>query len=410
MQNNNRFNNTKEAKQMWAVFISSIVLFVILIVAAEFHIIYLGENGIGVRENYNLFIDFLLVVASILLNSFIAVLVSILISGISKHIAFLQVWLFAYINDGVKEKIRPNPDLLGFLASPFTVLNFDTHDEESFRYARNITAKYKLINLLAFDGLALIFFLVSIIIGHHLFAGILFFIISLTAVFMAINQSFPLRKKLENLAGSYIRLKNDDSYCISAIGESLVYVTNYRFDPAPVRDYFNYRMCSYLADPTTNPDDILSLVFAVSVFEDYTKNERTDYPRIIKDYMEYYITNMDRLFNVNATNEQRLCFCELLFYLAINGRREKAIDEYNKKIAYLLPLGKMAQSSNGGLRYILFNEDYAAWLYDRKNMQPTSIPFVHKWFEMPYILDASGTAAIHKLVWDKRVREKDPYA
>jgi hypothetical protein len=117
--------------------------------------------------------------------------------------------------------------------------------------------------------------------------------------------------------------------------------------------------------------------------------------------MEYYITNIDRLFTVTATNDLRLCFCEILFYLAINGRREQAIDEYNKKIAYLLPLGKMAQASNGCLRYILFNEDYAAWLYDRKNMQPTTIPFIHKWFEMPYILDAGSTAAIHKLVWEK---------
>jgi hypothetical protein len=401
MQNINRFSKTKEAKQMWAVFISSIVLFVILIVAGEIHIIYLGENGIGVRENYNLFIDFLLVVASILLNSFIAVLVSILISGIGKHIAFLQVWLFAYINDGVKEKIRPNPSLLGFLASPLTAFAFDIHDEESFRYAKNAVAKYKLCNLLTFDALAIIFLLVSIIIGHHLFAGMLFFIISITAVFMAINLSYPLRKKPENLATDYIRSKNDDVYGLLLVGDSLTFVTKYQFDPEPIKDYANFRKCSYLADPTTNPDDSMSISFAVSVFSDYTHNERTDYPRIIKDYMEYYIANIDRIFTVKATNSERLCFCEILFYLAINGRREQAIDEYNKKIAYLLPLGKMAQSSNGCLRYILFNEDYAAWLYDRKNMQPTSVPFIHKWFEMPYILDASGTAAIHKLVWEK---------
>jgi ABC-type multidrug transport system fused ATPase/permease subunit len=401
MQNINRFSKTKEAKQMWAVFISSIVLFVILIVVGEIHLIYLGTSGIGVRENYNLFIDFLLVVASLLLNSLLTVLISILASGISKHISFLQLWLFAYINDGVKEKIRPNPSFHGFLASPLTAFAFDIHDEESFRYAKNAVAKFKLCNLLAYDALAIIFLLVSIIVGHHLFAGMLFFIMSLAAVFMAINQSFPLRKKPENFATAYIRSKNDDVYSLLLIGDSLTFVTKYQYDPERVRDYYNFRICSHLADPTTNPDDTLSMLFAVSVFDDYTRNERTDYPRIIKDYMEYYASSMDRLFTVEAKNEQRLAFAELLFYLAINGRREKAIGEYNKKIAYLLPLGKMAQPSNGCLRYILFNEDYAAWLYDRKNMQPTSVPFIHKWFEMPYILDASGTAAIHKLVWEK---------
>jgi hypothetical protein len=402
MQNINRFSKTKEVKQMWAVFISNIVLSVIFILIAEVpHTMYLGMNGIGVRIDFNLLIDILLVLGAIFLNSFIAILVSILVSGIGKHIVFLQTWLFAYINDGVKEKIRPNLDLLGFLTSPFTVLNFDTHGEESFRYANNLSAKYKLINLLAFDALAIIFFLVSLIIGHHLFAGMLFYILSLTAAVQTIFESYPIRKKIINLAGSYIRFKNDDSYCISAIGDNLVYVTKYSFDPAPVRDYYNFRICSYLADPTTNPDDTLSMLFAVSVFSDYTRSERTDYPRIIKDYIEYYIINIDRLFTVKAPNAERLVFAELLFYLAINGRREKAIDEYNKKIAYLLPLGKMAQSSNGCMRYILFNEDYAAWLYDRKNMQPTSMPFIHKWFEMPYIIDASETAAIHKLVWEK---------
>ncbi|MDR0942960.1 MAG: hypothetical protein LBM41_00310 [Ruminococcus sp.] len=401
MQNINRFSKTKEAKQMWAVFIANICLIVIFAVISGIHGMYLGMNGIGIREDYNFLIDILLLLAASLFNSLVAVLISVPVSGIGKHISFMQLWLFAYINDGVTKKVRPNPDLLGFLASPVTVLNFDTHDEESFRYANNLAAKFKLINLLAYDGLGIVFFLVSLIIGQHLFIGTLFYFLSLTALGLAVFGSFPIRKKTVNLAGAYIRYKNDVMYGVSSISDSLVYVTRFNFDPAPVKDYANYKICSLLSDPTTNPDESMSMLFAVSVFEDYTKNERTDYPRIIKDYMEYYIANMDRLFTVNATNEGRLCFCELLSYLAVNGRREQAIDEYNKRIAYLLPLGKMAQSSNGFLRYILFNEDYAAWLYDRKNMQPTTLPFLHKWFEMPYILDATGTAAIHKLVWEK---------
>jgi hypothetical protein len=209
-----------------------------------------------------------------------------------------------------------------------------------------------------------------------------------------------LGNKSENNGKNYLRAKCDDLYIIANLTDSLTFATNFNFDPEPVRAYKIDGICRELANPAVDPDSKLSIVTAENVFVEYIRQGATDFPKIISDYLEYYIANGDRHFaGKNCTLNCGLWQC-CLYYLAITGRREAAVNDYNKRATYMIAPGKASQFINGSLRYELFNEDYSVWLLDRKNMYPSpTVYFIDKWFEIPYFNEAEYIINLHKLIW-----------
>jgi hypothetical protein len=401
MEDIRRFAKTKEAKLMTALFVINILLFFFGIFFDVFMKARFNMYDPDTAVDFSYIIDLLLIFTAMFINSIIAQITASLLSGIGKHISLSKIGPIVYINDGMKKRIRVVFSLLAILVNSVTETTFDTHDEESFTYARNMRAKFKLMNLLAFNVIAVIFLAVSFTVTNFPVLHQIIRIFAVTAQVCAVFYSYPRSKKTLNLANYYIRYKNDELLSTLEIEDGLLFVTRYQFDPVPVRNFYWDRICRVLSDPNTNPDLTFSMALAENLFLGYTAMGRTDYPKIIRDYFEYYIANIDRLFTPKTQNQDRQHFIELLYYLAATGRREQAVDEYNKRISYLLPVGNTAQYLNGCLRYILFNEDYSLWLYDRKNIQPTSIPFLHKWFEVPYINEARIIDTLHKLVWER---------
>ncbi|MDR0975254.1 MAG: hypothetical protein LBL80_06135 [Ruminococcus sp.] len=401
MEDIKRFSNTKEAKQMTAVFIINIVLLILLDIADIIYAVYMGINGMSITYSFELPSIFLIIIIGGYFINLITLISSAFASRIAKYITFADCGIIAYVNDGIKRSIKPNLDFLAIISNSVTITSIDTHDEESFSFSNNLKAKFKLYNLLAYSVLGVIFLIVSLFIGLHNSIGMIVNILGSYSIIIGIFKSAWWRKNSVDLSAQYIRYKSDILLCIGDINESLFYVTKYQFDPEPVRAFQIMKICSFLSDPSTNPDLILSKSLTSTIFNEYLRQERTDYPKIIHDYLEYYVANIPRLTEGKRTASDRMFWIELLYYLALTGRREMAIDEYNKRISYVIPQTKISQSINGCLRYILFNEDYSLWLYDKKNMQPTMLEFIHKWFEMPYIYDAKGTYALHKLIWEQ---------
>jgi hypothetical protein len=275
------------------------------------------------------------------------------------------------------------------------------HDDASFHAERKALARFYLWLLIIYPILAVLFTALNFFFYKGI-VGLFFVLMSFVSALWA-PVLVSLGNKSDNNGKNYLRAKYDDLYIVGNLTDTLLFATKFDFDPEPVRTYKINRICIELANPAVDPDARLSIVTVENVFVEYIRQGATDFPKIITDYIEYYIANSDRLFaGKNCTLNCGIWQCAL-YYLALTGRREAAVNDYNKRATYMITPGKASQFINGSLRYQLFNEDYSVWLLDRKNMYPNPTGhFIDKWFEIPYFFEAEFIIKLHQLIWGKQ--------
>jgi hypothetical protein len=392
-----RFLNTKDARMLkiYQVLLWVLCAFIFIfniIMSVRFHnideIVTLSPISIPI---------ILFLIINPLLN-FLAAFLATIFSGIGSRTAFLQSGIIAYINDGVKRKIRLNPNTVCFILPHVVTHKLNIHDDASFQAERRVLVRFHLWLIIIYPIMAVLFTALNIFFYKGIVGLTLELLSFATCIWAPVLVS--LGSKSENNAKNYLRAKFDDLYIIANLTDTLTFATNFNFDPEPVRAYKINGICKELANPAVDPDAKLTIVTVENVFVDYIMQGRTDFPKIISDYLEYYIANCDRLFaGKNCTLNCGLWQCTL-YYLALTGRREAAVNDYNNRATFMIVPGKPSQFINGSLRYQLFNEDYSVWLLDRKNMYPSpTVYFIDKWFEIPYFNEAEYIIKLHTLIW-----------
>ncbi|MDR0987664.1 MAG: hypothetical protein LBL98_08250 [Ruminococcus sp.] len=395
-----RFMDTRDAKIIKAYYVLMWILFVIIFIAD----IIVGVKYYRLGEHIDIPFPLTFIIYTIIttpLASFLGVSLATIISGIGSRTSFLQAGIIAYINDGVKKRIRLNPNFLSILGFRVVAHSFNVYDDASFITERKVLVRYYLWLLIIYPILGVIFAVLKLFFGGGLLGEILNMLTIACGVW-TIFEASPYGK-LESNAKNYLRAKFDDLYIIANLTDTLLFATKYKFDPEPVRAYKINGICRELANPAVDPNAKLSSITVESVFGDYISQGRTDFPKIIADYFEYYIANSERIFaGKNCTLNCGLWECAL-YYLALTGRREAAVNDYNKRATYMIAPGKASRYINGSLRYQLFNEDYSVWLFDRKNMYPSAHGnFIVKWFEIPYLFETTFHTKLHELIWEKQ--------
>ncbi|MDR0903047.1 MAG: hypothetical protein LBM59_00250 [Ruminococcus sp.] len=396
-----RFLNTPDAKMLKLYQVLMWVLFALIFVFGI--IIDLGYYRRG--EYVELPLPLMLIGYALIIQpfaNFLAVTLATFFSGIASRTAYLQAGIIAYINDGVKKRVRLNYYFLCIIAAPVVIHRYNIYDDASFIAERKILVRFELWLLIIYPILGVVFTVLNLFFGKGLW-GTFFNMMTINCAVWTLVQSF-LNGKSDTTAKNYLRAKFDDLFMIANLNGTTSFATKFKFDPEPVRAYKINGICKELGNPAVDPDSRLAMCTVDEVFVEYVKQGRTDFPKIIADYLEYYYTNGDRLFCGKTCTQICYIWKCVLYYLALTGRREAAVNEYNKRATYMLPSGKYSQFINGSLRYILFNEDYSLWLLDRKNMYPEyALFFLVKYFEIPYINEAQFIIELHKLIWEKQV-------
>jgi hypothetical protein len=351
-----------------------------------------------VIANLPFVLDILLVYLIFAIVSVIVAVFATIFSGIGKRTVMLQCGFLAYTNDGVKKKLRLNFNFTALLMQHVVIHSFNVYDNASFHSERKYLVRFHVLLLILYPTIAVA--AAGLYMIFH--TGYLGLILIATALISSIHSALYSRLggKLDTNAKAYIMAKFDNLYMLLNVNDGLTYATKYPYDPEPVRAYQIAGICTELADPAVNPDVRLSTMSVTYVFSEYIRKGRTDFPKIIRDYFEYYLQNGSKFFEGKGCTQNCTLWQSLLLYLAVTGRRDEAIAEYNRRATYMIMPGKASQFINGSLRYLLFNEDYSLWLLERKNMHPTAIDFIDKWFEMPYFQSAEFIINLHKMLWE----------